>query len=273
MVLLRNTIYRRDIFILTHSALLKELGIKHREWSFEEPNLHESRGVVANNHESIKRGYPILKSHPVFGKMSSSQLLSHACKPEHMKEADSFATVDTYFSNYVTPEGAEYLSELYGYKGDYTDFISPKSYMEFTEMSLTLADKYIRPLGGMSTIIKVLQQKVENLGGKIYTSTDVKSIEKSSNLYNLITAKLSVQSKKLVVGLSPLEIERVNGSVAKRLQDTPELKSIQPIPAFKGAAVYDSAWWEKVNVAGTPIIPGQKFISYSNCMGTTMAHR
>ena len=212
-------------------------------------------------------------AHPVFGKMTSSQLLSHACKPEHLANADNFATVDTYFSNYVTPEGAEYLSELYGYKGDYTDFISPKSYMEFTEMSLTLADKYIRPEGGMSTIIKVLEKKVKSVGGKIFTSTGIISLEKDNNCFHLITPKLKAISKKLVIGLTPLQIERVNGSIAQRIKDTAELKSIQPIPAFKGAAVYDSAWWEKVNVEGTPIIPGQKFISYSNCMGTTMAHR
>ena len=128
--------------------LLSELGITHRDWSFVEPSIIESRGMTSNNHKSVKRGYTFLSSHPKFGRMTSSQLLSYACKPEHVRRVDEFATVDTYFSHFITHEGVEYLSELYGYKGDYTDFISPKSYMEFTEMTLKLDDKYIRPHGG-----------------------------------------------------------------------------------------------------------------------------
>ncbi|XP_032219406.2 uncharacterized protein LOC116602233 [Nematostella vectensis] len=259
-----------------HPVMIKhlaELEISHVEWSFIEPSLIESRGIVANNHEDIKKAFPYLKAHRKFGPMSSSELLSYALKPEHAANAESYATVNTYVSNHITHEGAEYLSELYGYKGDYTDFISPRSYMEFTEMSLKLADKYIRPVGGMSTIITVLKQRIEALGGKIYTSTAVKTIEREGDIYVLMTPSLRVQTPKLVIAVPPVQFEEINGSVAKRIHDSPQFRSIQPIPAFKGAAVYDKAWWESVNVAGKPITPGQKFISSSNCLGTTLAHR
>jgi phytoene dehydrogenase-like protein len=252
---------------------LRELGINHREWSFVEPSLIESRGVKANNHATIKQGYPTLRAHPFFGKMTSNELLSYACKPEHIANVDGYATVDTYFSNLITPEGAEYLSELYGYKGDYTDFISPKSYMEFTEMTLKLSDKYIRPTGGMSTIIATLKKKVEAMGGKIFTSTGIKSLFKEGTDFVLMTPKLRVNAKKLVVATPPAQFRTINGSTAKRIQDTAQFDSVQPIPAFKGAAVYANAWWENIRVAGSRVKPGQKFISHSNCLGISMAHR
>ncbi|KAK3711825.1 hypothetical protein QZH41_008973, partial [Actinostola sp. cb2023] len=253
--------------------LVKELGITQREWSFVEPSLIESRGVKANNHEDIKKAYPTLRAHPFFGKMTSSQLLSYACKPEHVANAGYYATVDSYFSNLITPEGAEYLSELYGYKGDYTDFISPKSYLEFTEMTLKLSDKYLRPAGGMSTIIATLKQKVESMGGHIFTSTGVKSLTKENGMFIALTPSLRVRSKKLVVATPPVQFRKINGTIAKKIQKTAEFDSIQPIPAFKGAAVYSSAWWEKVSIGGAPVKPGQKFISHSNCLGISMAHR
>lgn len=205
--------------------------------------------------------------------MTSSQLLSYACQPHLVANADSYATVDTYFSNIITPEGAEYLSELYGYKGDYTDFISPKSYMEFTEMTLKLSDKYFRPTGGMSTIISTLKQKVESLGGSIFTSTGIKGIFEEQGTYVSLTPNLRVRSKKLVVATPPVQFRKINGTVARKLQGTEQFDSIQPIPAFKGAAVYSNAWWEGLKIEGSPILPGQKFISYSNCLGISMAHR
>lgn len=252
---------------------MKELGITQREWSFVEPSLIESRGVKANNHEAIKKAYPTLKAHPKFGPMTSSQLLSYACQPHLVANADAYATVDTYFSNMITPEGAEYLSELYGYKGDYTDFISPKSYMEFTEMTLKLSDKYLRPTGGMSTIITTLKQKVEALGGNIFMSTGVKGIFDEGGLYVSLTPNLRVRSKKLVVATPPVQFRKINGTTARKIQNTDQFDSIQPIPAFKGAAVYSHAWWEGLKIEGSPVLPGQKFISYSNCLGISMAHR
>ena len=202
--------------------------------------------------------------------MTSSEMLNYACDGAN---ENAYATVDTFVSHRVTPEGAEYLSELYGYKGDYTEFISPASYLEFTEMSLRLSDKYIRPVGGMSAIVDALRERVEKLGGKIYTSTGIRSIDKELDSYILVTHQLKVKAKKLVIGVPPLQFEKVNGTIAQRLRLDPVFQSIQPVPAFKGAAVYSRAWWENVDVAGRPIKSGQKFISYSNCLGTTMAHR
>lgn len=271
---LRKTAHRlTNKTVWDFSKFVKELGITQREWSFVEPSLIESRGVKANNHEDIKKAYPTLKQHPIFGKMTSSQLLSQACKPENVAKADTYATVDSYFSNLITPEGAEYLSELYGYKGDYTDFISPKSYMEFTEMTLKLSDKYLRPTGGMSTIISTLKKKVESMGGNIFTSTGVKGIIQEEGFYVSLTPSLRVRSKKLVVAVPPLQFREVNGTIAKKIQRTAQFDSIQPIPAFKGAAVYSNAWWEKLYIGGSPVKPGQKFISHSNCLGISMAHR
>jgi phytoene dehydrogenase-like protein len=251
-----------------------ELGITHREWTFVKPAIIESRGLKANNHEEIKQRYPQLLAHPIFGNMTSGELFDYALRPEYIAKVDQYATVFTYFSNIITAEGAEYLSELYGYKGDFTDFISPRSYLEeFSKISFELADEYVRPIGGMSTIITTLEKKVEALGGKIYTSTEIKSLSEGRDGFVLTTPKLKVKSKKLIVATIPTQFRSITGSIAKRIKDTGQFNSIQPMSAFKGAAVYSSAWWEDMEVEGTPLQAGQKFISSSNCLGTSMPHR
>ncbi|KXJ06342.1 hypothetical protein AC249_AIPGENE5263 [Exaiptasia diaphana] len=140
-------------------------------------------------------------------------------------------------------------------------------------MTLKLSDKYFRPTGGMSTIISTLKKKVESMGGKIFTSTGIKGMIQEGGVYVSLTPNLRVRSKKLVVAVPPLHFRKVNGTIAKKIQRTAQFDSIQPIPAFKGAAVYSNAWWEKVYIGGSPVKPGQKFISQSNCLGISMAHR
>lgn len=259
--------------MILYRDLVDELGISHTEWTFVEPSLIESRGIKASNREDIKNGYPALLANPVFGNMTSSELSSYAFSPENVAKADQYATVFNYFSNIITAEGAKYLSELYGYKGDFTDFISPKSYIEFSEMSMTMSDEYVRPRGGMSSIIKELRKRVLKLGGKILTNTEIKRLGKRRGKFVLVTPNTRVKSNKIILAVNPEHLKKIKGRVARVIQESDQLHAIQPIPAFKGAAVYENAWWEDLQVAGTPVQPGQKFISYSNCLGTSMAHR
>ena len=260
----------RPLWCSPCSALNRELGIRHYEWTFVDPGLIESRGVWADNKEDIKQAFPaLLKSK--YGHLTSGQLLDYAC--QGVPDKNVYATVDTFVSHRITPEGAEYLSELYGYKGDFTEFVSPKSYIEFTEMSLQLSDTYIRPIGGMSVIVDALVKKVKETGGNIYTSTSVKSIDREGGKYVLTTPNLVVRADKLIIGVPPVQFGQVNGSVAKRIQTDPFFRSILPVPAFKGASVYSSAWWEKVKIVDRPLKPGQKFVGNSNCLGSTVAYR
>ena len=260
----------RPLWCSPYSALNRELGIQHYEWTFVDPGLIESRGVWADNKEDIKQAFPaLLKSK--YGHLTSGQLLDYAC--QGVPDKNVYATVDTFVSHRITPEGAEYLSELYGYKGDFTEFVSPKSYIEFTEMSLQLSDTYIRPIGGMSVIVDALVKKVKETGGNIYTSTSVKSIDREGGKYVLTTPNLVVRADKLIIGVPPVQFGQVNGSVAKRIQTDPVFRSILPVPAFKGASVYSSAWWEKVKIVDRPLKPGQKFVGNSNCLGSTVAYR
>ena len=237
------------------------------------PSLQESRGIKANNHESLKKAYPNLKSHPLFGNMTSHELLNYALKPEHVAKASNFATVNRYFSHHITPEGTTFLSELYGFMGDFKEFTSPESFIEFEKETKHFSWQYVRPEGGMSEIIQNLAKKIVDMGGKIYTRSPVKRLEKKDEHYILITSQRQVRSRKLVVALTPKHIENVEGNVTERIKSTAQLLSIQPIPAFKGSAVFDKAWWENVTLAGTPVVQEQLYISCSNCLGTSFVFR
>ena len=254
------------------SALLRELGIGYRDMLFKSPSLQESRGTKANNHEALKRGYPNLVSHPVVGNMTSGQLFSYALKQEHVANASNFATTASYFSHYITPEGMAYLSELWEFKGDYQEFIDPMSYIEFLKDSEELSGDYIRPPRGMSEITKHLADRVVSMGGKIFTNSPVKQLIKKHSRYFLITPMMKARAKKLVIALTPLQIQQLEGDIAERIKHTAQLNSIKPLPAFRAIAVYATSWWENITIAGTPVSQGRNFISFSNCMGNSIVY-
>jgi len=177
-------------------------------------------------------------------------------------------------SYYLTPEAAEFLSELYGFKGDYTESINPAAYIEYLKLLFSLSNKHQRPLKGMSAIVNALVVSVRNYGGKLYAESEVLAIEKDETKFILKTMNLTVFANKIVIATHPVAYMKVKGGVSEEIHRDPVFQSIKIMPAFKGAAVYREAWWEKSENATRNITlePRQRFVSNSNCMGVTMPH-
>lgn len=197
-------------------------------------------------------------------------MASYAFKDEYVSTAPLFPSVDSYMSYYLTPEGAEFLSEGYGFKGDYTESINPAAYIEY--LKLPISGNHQRPLKGMSEIIDALVSSVRLYGGTLYKNSEVSSIEKVKTKFILATKKLTVSAKKLVVATHPVAFMKIKGSVAEEIHREPAFQSITSMPAFKGAAVYKEAWWTNSTVTNLTLEPRQKFISNSNCLGVTLPH-
>ena len=182
---------------------------------------------------------------------------------------NAYATLKSFMSDRITPEGAEYVSELGGHKAEYSDFVSPAGYLEFLEGSLEFSGKYIRPFRGMSAIMIKLIEKVNDLGGLIHVSDKVNSIDKNEDgTYDLVTSSHKVSATKVVVAIPPLALEKVEGETAQSLKEAPQFLSIQPIPAFKGAAAYSDENWE--DAMGNDVKSFQNFISNSDCLGQSL---
>lgn len=200
--------------------------------------------------------------------MTRNDMASYAFKDEHVSTAQLFATVDSYMSFYLTPEGAEFLSEAYGFKGDYTEFINPAAYIDY--LNLPLSNYHQRPLKGMSEVINALVSSVKLYGGTLYKNNEVISVKrKKKTKLILTTTALTVSAKKIVVATHPVAFMKIRGGVAEEIQREPAFQSITSMPAFKGAAVYKEAWWNNSTITNFSLEPRQRFVSNSNCLGIT----
>ena len=193
----------------------------------------------------------------------------------HVSTASLFTSVDSYMSYYLSPEASEFLSELLGYKGDYTETINPAPYIEFLKALFSrFSFTNRRPLKGMSAVIDALVPSVRSYGGKLYAGSEVLSIEKVDTKFILRTTNLTIFAQKIVIATHPTAFMKVKGGVSEEIHRESVFQSIKIQPAFKGAAVYRNAWWEKTgnDTENLNLEPRQKFISNSNCLGTTMPY-
>ena len=188
-------------------------------------------------------------------------------------------TAGRFLSMLLSPEGAKWMTDAYGLKGGYIEKINPKSYVEHLKITLQYLDEArdndYRPKGGMSTLVENLISKVRNLNGTIYRQETVTSISNQGNNFVLLTSNFTVQANKTVLTAAPEALKKIKGDVMQNITNHDIFKSIVSVPAFRGAAVYPTAWWnDSVALQKNNSLQNlQRFISNSNCLGITMPYK
>ena len=188
------------------------------------------------------------------------------------------STAGRFLSMLLSPEGVKWMTDAYGLKGGYIEKINPKSYIELLKKTLQYLDSDdidFRPKGGMSTLVKNLISRVRNLNGTIYLQETVTSVSKRGNSFVLLTSNFTVQANKTVLTAAPEALKKIKGDVMQNITNNDIFKSIVSVPAFRGAAVYPTAWWnDTVAIQKNNSLQNlQMFISNSNCLGITMPYK
>ena len=188
------------------------------------------------------------------------------------------STAGRFLSMLLSPEGVKWMTDAYGLKGGYIEKINPKSYLELLKKTLDHLgsdDIDFRLKGGMSTLVESLISRVRNLNGTIYLQETVTSVSKRGNSFVLLTSNFTVQANKTVLTSAPEALKEIKGDVMQNITNNDIFKSIVSVPAFRGAAVYPTAWWnDAVAIQKNNSLQNlQTFISNSNCLGITMPYK
>ena len=188
------------------------------------------------------------------------------------------STAGRFLSMLLSPEGVKWMTDTYGLKGGYIEKINPKSYIELLKKTLHHLgsdDIDFRLKGGMSTLVENLISRVRNLNGTIYLQETVTSVSKRGNSFVLLTSNFTVQANKTVLTSAPEALKEIKGDVMQNITNNDIFKSIVSVPAFRGAAVYPTAWWnDAVAIQKNNSLQNlQTFISNSNCLGITMPYK
>ena len=219
------------------------------------------------------KAFPSLFDHPPL----NNNTIEKAAQCLFQSNTDDFATAGAFLSSHLTPEGAKLIEEAYGFNGGNGQAINPESFKEYLKETVNLIqsrDYDSRPIRGMSELIEKLSLKVRSFNGTIHLREGVASIHKEGGKFVLQTTNFAVQANKTVLTTSPAAVKKMTGDVITSITSHEIFKSIVSVPAFRGAAVYPSAWWNDSVAAqmNNSLEPLQKFVSSSNCLGITMPY-
>lgn len=258
------------------SDLIYHFNIARVNWGLKN-FLHrvESRGVYTKSFNSLKgKAFPTLLHRPP----TNNTNLHETAELVDGKMANNFSTAGTFLSSFLSPEGAKWMTDAYGFKGGYMEAINPESYKQYLQKKLLIEknpDDNDRPIKGMSELIEKLALEVRNRNGTIYLPEAVTSVSKQGNKFFLVTRNFTVQANKTVLATGPEALKKMTGDVIENITNHEIFKSIVSVPAFHGAAVYPTAWWNDSDAAqkNNSLQPLQMFVSSSNCLGITMPYK
>ncbi|XP_068726208.1 uncharacterized protein [Montipora capricornis] len=249
-------------------SLFDELEViyEHYERSIA---LVEVRGVFGDDFDALKP-----KASPMFSKYSVKQTAEIVTKAN----SSNFPTAGDFLSHFLSPERAKFLEYVYGFNGINMQQINPESFKAYLQETLwdeKQRNEDSRPARGLSEAIVKLKKEVQTLRGKIYLSETVTSVNKDGSKFVLQTSTRKVKTNKTVLTVGPSALKRITGDIIKNITDHKIFESIVTVPAFIGAAVYPSAWWEDYIAVekNNSLKPLEMFVSNSNCLGITMPYR
>ena len=254
------------------------MGVTHDLWTRKTTRV-EARGVYTDSFDSLKsQAFPTLSHRAPTNNKSLSEIAQFIY--DDKRNYTQFSTAETFLMYELSPEGAKFMADTFGFKGDYMQKINPNSYRTYLHHEEFLVDETqsqdnSRPTKGMSEIVTELQKKVENLGGKIYLKESVTSVDKSEGEYVLRTTTLTVKANKTIITVAPTALQKIKGDVITNITDHEIFNSIVSVPAFFGAAVYKTAWWNDTTAAkkNNALQPLDMFISSGHCLGITMPYQ
>ena len=259
------------------SEIPKNLSIQTDPWTRNIQRV-ESRGVYEDDFDSLKsKAFPTVSNRPPFN-TKKIQEIAEDISYESENMLNKFSTAGSFLSDYLSPEGAKLMEEVYGFEGGYMQTTNPKSYATYLGERVNQEkekDNDERPTRGMSEIIDKLELKVRSFNGNIYLQETVTSISKERDKFVLLTTNLTVEANKIILTVGPSALKKLTGDVIQSIISHDIFKSIVSVPAFSGAAVYPTAWWNDSVAAqkNNSLEPLQQFISSSNCLGITMPYK
>ena len=225
----------------------------------------QARGFFADNFDQLLPN--------AFSSLNGSGTVKKMAEDVIRAKSSHYSTAGDFLSYYLSPEARDLLGDAYGLNNQLYD-VNPESYKKY--LAEKLSDEKDsgddeRPLEGMSKLIQLLTKEVNQSNGSIYFPETVTSVIKEGSKFFLRTTNRTVRANKTVLTVGPTALKDMTGDVMQNITNHKILRSIVSVPAFFGAAVYDTAWWKDSN-ATKKMFQNHMFISSANCLGITMPY-
>jgi NAD(P)-binding Rossmann-like domain len=154
------------------------------------------------------------------------------------------------------PEVAQYLLDVWRFRGDFDSPNDAVGYLEFTAKDYT-GGTNIYPIPSFQPYFDIMQSQINANGGRIFLSEKVVSVNRLGATYKLTTAKGNTVFANTVViatnhaALDPNKRGSMAGDVIKDIVKQPQYQHVQTINAvtvthqFGDRTNPDTGWWHR----------------------------
>ena len=231
--------------------LAKELNITLDNPAVE-AELTQTQGKVAVNKNDLLFLYPNLKG--PFGEDAESELLNQLLASPERKNIDSYASFSDYATTVIGVDGFKYLHDMSRFRADFEYPINARSYIDYLAEEINVCCKIYYPVGGMSAFIRAMEAHARASGVQIFINEGVNSIDKQGAEYKVATAHRIVVSPRLIIAVPPLALEKINGTIAKKITDQAQFKAMMAVKVTTVAQWYDEPWWKNIRTKDGRIV-------------------
>lgn len=219
--------------------LADELGIKYVAAPYNDDQIR-ARGEAANDSETLRA-----KAYPKVGQTEASmydEILYGAARAK----ASQYPDMRTFLRATFGPEGHQFMSDMFRFRGDFTYPVSAKGYMEFLDEDWNVCCTASFPVGGMSEFIKRMFNRASSMGARFYLSQAVESIDdgNGNSRYRVTTSDYYIFASRIVVAIDANAFKNISGTLATRIQAQQQFQDLMPIRVASINQWWPTAWWE-----------------------------
>ncbi len=225
--------------------LAEELGLPLEKPALE-AELIFARGLYSTNPDDFVKLYPGLDVDMAAGD-APMQLLRALLNSPERRNIDQYPDFRTYAQQVVGHSGYAYLRDMSRFRSDYEYDLSARAYLEFLEEDIEVCCVASYPVGGMSAYVRALEARSRASGVRIFIGEAVTDIDQQGDLYLLATTRRQVLSHRVIITVPPKGFDRIQGSIAKKIQSQPQYQSLVGVNVITIAQWYDTPWWEGIH--------------------------
>lgn len=232
--------------------LAQELGL-----NLETPplgaDLIYARGKYGTKIDDFASLYPGMPYDPS-QRGVQSQLYAKLLNGPDRSTAIDFLSFRTYGSHVLGKEGYQFLADMSRFRGDYQYPLSAEGYLEYLAEEAGVCCVASYPVGGMSSFIRALEEKVRSRGVQVFMSEAVEAIDQQGDDFLVRTSLRTVSARRVILAVPPLALRTLDGNVASRIQAQPQFKALVPVSVTTITQWYKEPWWHHVKTrSGQPV--------------------
>ncbi|WP_374089187.1 FAD-dependent oxidoreductase [Methylomicrobium lacus] len=170
--------------------------------------------------------------------------------PKYTPAPKQYRNNTLWLKDVLTPEGFQFLTDGFRFRGDFENNIDALSYIGFLTEDWDACCNPTYPEGGMSSFVKGMMNSAVANGARAFTSEPVRSIGKAKSQYKLKSAHYAVSANSVIIAVPAEPFKKVGGSIAARIKAQPEFKAIKGIRVISVDNWWKNAWWDGTQAEG-----------------------